>query len=80
MVEMSFEELMTELKKTLDSLEKGDLSLEDSMLSYERGVVLVRHLEDKLRKMEGRMEEILSDGSIKEFAGGTGEADGHDAT
>lgn len=63
----SFEELMAELKKTLDNLEKGEISLEDSMRSYEHGVMLVRHLEDKLKKMEGRMEEIMADGSIKDL-------------
>jgi exodeoxyribonuclease VII small subunit len=65
--EMSFEELMLELKATLDSLEKGEHCLEDSMKSYEFGVNLVRRLEDKLKKMEGRMEEILADGSIKDL-------------
>lgn len=63
----SFEDLMAELKKTLDNLEKGEISLEDSMRSYEHGVMLVRHLEDKLKKMEGRMEEIMADGSIKDL-------------
>jgi exodeoxyribonuclease VII small subunit len=63
----SFEELMNKLKTTLDTLEKGDLSLEHSMKSYEEGVILVRHLEEKLKKMEGRMEEILADGTIKDL-------------
>lgn len=65
--DMSFEELMAELKSTLDGLEKGDLSLEDSMRSYEKGVKLVRNLEEKLKKMEGRMEEIMADGTIKDL-------------
>jgi exodeoxyribonuclease VII small subunit len=65
--DMSFEDLMAELKKTLDVLEKGDLSLENSMKSYEKGVVLVRFAEEKLRNMEGRMEEILSDGTVREL-------------
>jgi exodeoxyribonuclease VII small subunit len=77
MIEMSFEELMADLKKTLDNLEKGDLSLEESMRSYEKGVVLVRHLEDKLKKMEGRMEEILADGSIKELSVSVSEDEAH---
>lgn len=63
----TFEELMLELKTTLDALEKGELCLEDSMKSYESGVALVRALEHKLKKMEGRMEEILADGSIKDL-------------
>lgn len=64
---LSFEELMNKLKENLELLEKSDLSLEDSMKFYEQGVILVRHLEDKLGKMEGRMEEIMNDGSIKDL-------------
>lgn len=63
MAEASFELLMAELKKTLDTLEKGELPLEASMAAYEQGVGLVRAAEEKLAKMEGRMEAILSDGS-----------------
>lgn len=65
--EMSFEELMDKLRSVLSTLEKGELSLEDSMRNYENGVILVRHAEEKLKSMEGRMEEIMSDGSIKEL-------------
>lgn len=59
----SFEALMAELKKTLETLEKGDLPLEESMAAYEYGVGIVRSAEEKLSKMEGRMEEIMADGS-----------------
>lgn len=65
--DLSYEELMNKLKETLDLLEKGDLSLEASMKSYEQGVNLVRHLEEKLKSMEGRMEEIMADGTIKDL-------------
>lgn len=67
MTQMSFEELMTALKATLDALEKGELSLEESMKTYESGVTLVRFAEEKLKKMEGRMEEILADGTVNEL-------------
>ena len=59
---MSFEACMQELKKRLDILEKGELSLEESMAAYEQGVNLVRQAEQTLAAMEGRMEEIMSDG------------------
>ncbi len=65
--EISFEEIMEELNKTVENLEKGDLSLEDSMKAYEQGIGLVRKLEEKLKSMEGRMEEIMADGTIKEL-------------
>lgn len=65
--EMNFDELMNELSKTLEILEKGDLSLEDSMKSYEKGIGLVRCAEEKLKNMEGHMEEILADGTVKDL-------------
>jgi len=78
--EMSFESLMAELQKTLDSLEKGDQSLEVSMKSYETGVMLVRFLEEKLKSMEGRMEEILADGTIKDLKVDVDVRDEHSAS
>lgn len=65
--EASFETLMAELKKTIESLEKGELTLEKSMAAYEYGVGLVRSAEHMLGNMEGRMEEILADGSKREL-------------
>lgn len=62
---MSFETLMEHLKKTLEALEKGDLPLEKSLLAYEEGIRYARLAEEKLKFMEGRMEEILNDGSTK---------------
>ena len=59
---MSFEATMEALKKRLDILEKGELSLEESMAAYEQGVALVRQAEQTLASMEGRMEEIMNDG------------------
>ncbi len=78
-MEKTFEDLMVELKKTVDALEKGELSLEESMKSYETGIGLVRCLEEKLKAMEGRMEEILADGTVKELKIST-EGDGNDRT
>jgi exodeoxyribonuclease VII small subunit len=76
--DLSFEELMSELNKTLGLLEKGEQSLEESMKSYERGVTLVRLAESKLKTMEGRMEEILADGTIKDLVVATLAGDAND--
>jgi exodeoxyribonuclease VII small subunit len=78
-VDMNFEELMSELKKILDVLEKGELSLEESMRNYEGGVTLVRLAEGKLKNMEGRMEEIMADGSVKELVASKSEEGSHES-
>lgn len=67
MENLSFEELMERLNKTVNLLEKGELTLEESMKSYEEGINLVKNAESILKSFEKRMEEILADGSIKEL-------------
>lgn len=67
MENLSFEELMERLNKTVSLLEKGELTLEESMKSYEEGINLVKNAEGILKSFEKRMEEILADGSIKEL-------------
>ena len=62
--EQSFEQLMDELKKTLEVLEKGELSLEESLKAYENGVKIVRAAETKLAAMEGKIEQIMADGTV----------------
>lgn len=75
----SFETLMAELKKTLDMLEIGELPLESSMSAYEYGVSLVRCAEEKLAKMEGRMEEIMTDNTVKPLDEGAFMSEQHEA-
>ncbi|NEU36523.1 exodeoxyribonuclease VII small subunit, partial [bacterium LRH843] len=53
----------------VDKLESGELSLEDSLKAYEKGVELVRSSQGKLNAIEGRIEELMKDGSTTEFKG-----------
>ncbi len=51
----SFEEAMKELESLIESLEQGDLSLEDSLKSFERGVVLTRICQASLQDAEQKI-------------------------
>ena len=53
-----FEGLLSELQTVVTSLEKGELSLEDSLNSYEKGVSLVKTAQKRLGEMEGRIEKL----------------------
>ena len=55
---MSFEEALTELESIVKSLENGDVALEDSIKSYERGIVLKKHCEGKLKEAQTKIEKI----------------------
>jgi exodeoxyribonuclease VII small subunit len=60
----SFEESLTELESLVDTLEKGDLTLEQSLACFERGVALTRDCrkaldaaEQKVRILTGKSRD-----------------------
>jgi exodeoxyribonuclease VII small subunit len=59
--EMSFEDAMAELERTVEALEKGEVPLEESITLYERGARLKAHCEAKLRSAEERVEKLTLD-------------------
>lgn len=65
-MEMSFEESLTELEGIADKLEKGQLSLDESLLLFENGIKLVRECNTKLKNARQNVEKlILENGEIK---------------
>ena len=55
---MSFEEALKELEAIVARLEQGQVSLEDSIATYERGELLKKHCEALLKNAEMRIEKI----------------------
>ncbi|MDD3623678.1 MAG: exodeoxyribonuclease VII small subunit [Bacilli bacterium] len=47
---VKFEELLKELEKIVLELEKGDLSLEESLKKYQRGIELSKLCKEKLEE------------------------------
>jgi exodeoxyribonuclease VII small subunit len=66
-LEMSFEEALEELKTIVSRLEKGEGKLDEAIGAYERGALLKRHCDAKLREAEAKIEKISlgADGSAK---------------
>ena len=56
----SFEQALTELEGLVDALEQGELSLEDSLAAFERGIQLTRTCQRVLDAAEQRVR-ILTD-------------------
>lgn len=50
MEKMSFEEMMKELEQIVSDLEKGTLSLDDAVKSYQRGIELSSELKKSLEE------------------------------
>jgi len=59
----SFEETLSELEALVESMEQGDLSLEDSLKSFEQGIVLTRTCQQTLKAAEQKVE-ILSQNTL----------------
>ncbi|MBL8686062.1 MAG: exodeoxyribonuclease VII small subunit [Alphaproteobacteria bacterium] len=58
---MEFEQALTELQTIVKSLERGDVKLEEAIRLYERGVLLKKHCESKLRQAQLKIEQIMVD-------------------
>ncbi|MEW8507966.1 MAG: exodeoxyribonuclease VII small subunit [Candidatus Thiodiazotropha sp.] len=56
-----FEEAMKELEALIEALEKGDLSLEESLKSFERGVALTRICQTSLQDAEQKVRMLNGD-------------------
>ena len=56
---LSFEEALSRLEKIVRQLEEGRGKLDDAIKSYERGAMLKRHCEAKLREAQARVEKIV---------------------
>jgi len=56
-----FEAALEELEGVVEQLESGDLSLEDSLAAFERGVGLVKYCNQKLNEVESKIELLIRD-------------------
>ncbi len=61
-----FEDSIKELEKIVDSLEKGDCGLAESLDLFEKGIKLSKECNDMLDKAEKRVS-VLIGGEKKDF-------------
>ena len=65
---LGFEDALISIEKTVEALESGDLSLEDSLEHFEKGIQWVKHCQKELKAAEKRVEKLTgvsSDGEIR---------------
>ncbi|MBP2030736.1 exodeoxyribonuclease VII small subunit [Methanohalophilus levihalophilus] len=60
--ERSFEDNLHELEEIVSRLEEGELSLEESMEMFERGMKLSAACNTKLSQMEQRIKVLVEEG------------------
>jgi exodeoxyribonuclease VII small subunit len=57
----SFEEALKKLEEIVQRLERGELSLEESLTCYEEGIRLSRLCHGKLEEAERKIEVLVKD-------------------
>lgn len=56
---LTYEEAIAELEKILDELENEELTLEQSMNNFKRGLELYKHCNEVLKTAEGEVKILL---------------------
>ena len=55
---LSFEEALEELESITESFEDGDSTLENAVNLYNKGVLLKKHCEKKLKEAKKKIDEV----------------------
>ncbi|MFI4962366.1 MAG: exodeoxyribonuclease VII small subunit [Legionellales bacterium] len=55
-----FEQSIADLEEIVRQLEKGELSLDDSLKQFEKGIGLARNCQDVLNKAEQKIELLTA--------------------
>lgn len=56
---LSFEDSLSELEKIVTDLEHGDVSLDDALKQFERGIKLVRNSQNKLENAQQKVTVLM---------------------
>jgi len=56
----TFEQAIERLEQIVDGLEKGDLSLEESLNFFEEGTKLIKECAQKLESAEAKIQKLVS--------------------
>ena len=59
---VNFETSLKKLEKIIEKLEDGDISLEDSVKSFEEGIGLVKECQKQLSQAELKVKKLLDSG------------------
>ena len=64
--DINFEKALEELEGIVEDLESGDLSLENSLKSFEKGIKLARQWQEQLSKAELQVQKLIEEnGELK---------------
>ena len=67
LADVAFEDALAELEGLVEQMEAGDLSLEDSLAAFERGVKLTRHCQSSLKAAELKVKVLTDSGELEDL-------------
>lgn len=64
---VNFEKAMAELEQLVSQMEEGDLSLDDSLQAFERGIKLTRQCQHALSQAELKVKTLTAANTLEEL-------------
>lgn len=65
--DIAFEAALAELESLVEKMEAGELSLEESLTAFERGVKLTRHCQSALKAAELKVKVLTESGDLEDL-------------
>ncbi|HAL43356.1 MAG TPA: exodeoxyribonuclease VII small subunit [Methylophilaceae bacterium] len=63
----SLESNLKELETIVSKMERGDMALEDSIKSYEKGMLLLKLCQDSLKEIEQKVLILSAENTLEQF-------------
>ena len=64
---INIEKVLSEIESIVNKMEEDNLNLEDSLSSYEKGILLVKTAQENLKKIEQRVQILSKNNELKDF-------------
>jgi exodeoxyribonuclease VII small subunit len=64
---INIEKVLSELELIVNKMEEDNLNLEDSLSSYEKGILLVKTAQENLKKIEQRVQILSKNNELEDF-------------
>lgn len=63
----SLEDSLTEINKLIDTMEHSELTLEQSLANFERGITLIKHCQKVLNEAEQKVQILVQNNDKEEL-------------
>lgn len=63
--EMTLEEMMEALEKCTEKMEAGEMTLDESFVTFKEGMELVRRCNESIDKVEKEVVKLMDDGTVE---------------